>query len=251
MKNKVVVVTGAASGIGKACVARFVREGASVVLADREDVTAAAADIEANGGSALGISTDVSDEQSVTAMFHAALERFERIDVLAHFAGISRRKLVPDMSVEEWDEIMDVNFKGTFICCKAAITRMRASGGGSIITTGSELAFVGAPNIAVYSASKAGVVHLTRCLARDHGGDGIRVNCVCPGPIQTPMLENSVAGATDPAAALRAAEASTILGRLGQPEEIANMVHFLASEEASYITGAAMIVDGGVTAKAP
>ena len=251
MKNKVVVVTGAASGIGKACVARFVREGASVVLADREDVTAAAADIEANGGSALGISTDVRDEQSVTAMFHAALERFERIDVLAHFAGISRRKLVPDMSVEEWDEIMDVNFKGTFICCKAAITRMRASGGGSIITTGSELAFVGAPNIAVYSASKAGVVHLTRCLARDHGGDGIRVNCVCPGPIQTPMLENSVAGATDPAAALRAAEASTILGRLGQPEEIANMVHFLASEEASYITGAAMIVDGGVTAKAP
>lgn len=251
MKNKVVVVTGAASGIGKACVARFVREGASVVLADREDVTAAAADIEANGGSALGISTDVSDEQSVTAMFHAALERFERIDVLAHFAGISRRKLVPDTSVEEWDEIMDVNFKGTFICCKAAITRMRASGGGSIITTGSELAFVGAPNIAVYSASKAGVVHLTRCLARDHGGDGIRVNCVCPGPIQTPMLESSVAGAADPVAALRAAEASTILGRLGQPEEIANMVHFLASDEASYITGAAMVVDGGVTVKSP
>jgi NAD(P)-dependent dehydrogenase (short-subunit alcohol dehydrogenase family) len=216
MKNKVVVVTGAASGIGKACVERFIREGARVVLVDKEDVSEAASVIEASGGHALGVSADVSDEESVTAVFRAAIERFERIDVLAHFAGISRRKLIPDMSVDEWDEIMNVNFKGTFICTKAAILHMRNTGGGSIITTGSELAFVGAPNIAAYSASKAGVVHLTRCLARDHGSEN-----------------------------------STILGRLGRPEEIANMVHFLASDEASFITGAAMIVDGGVTVKSP
>ena len=251
MKNKVVVVTGAASGIGKACVERFIREGARVVLVDKEDVSEAASVIEASGGHALGVSADVSDEESVTAMFCAAIERFERIDVLAHFAGISRRKLIPDMSVDEWDEIMNVNFKGTFICTKAAILHMRNTGGGSIITTGSELAFVGAPNIAAYSASKAGVVHLTRCLARDHGSENIRVNCVCPGPIDTPMLQGSVSLTADPIAAKRGAENSTILGRLGRPEEIANMVHFLASDEASFITGAAMIVDGGVTVKSP
>ena len=251
MKNKVVVVTGAASGLGKASVERFVREGASVALLDREDVSKTAATIEANGGSALGVSADVSDEQSVADAFDAVMKRFGRVDALVHFAGISRRKLIPDMSISDWDEIMDINFKGTFIVCKAAITLMKESGGGSIVTTGSELAFVGAANIAAYSASKAGVVHLTRCMARDHGEDGIRVNCVCPGPIDTPMLQNSVAGAPDPAAARRGAENSTILGRLGRPEEIANMVHFLSSDEASYITGAAMLVDGGVTSKSP
>ena len=251
MKDKVVVVTGAASGLGKACVARFAREGAKVVLADKTDVAGAAQKVEADGREALAISTDVSDELSVTAMFNAAIEKFGRVDVLAHLAGISTRKSIPEMSLQEWDQIMDVNFKGTFIVCKAVIPIMRAAGHGAIVTTGSELAFVSAPNIAAYSASKAGVVHLTRCLARDHGKDGIRINCVCPGPIDTPMLQRGIASADDPVAARRNVEASTILGRLGRPEEIANMVYFLASDEASFITGAAMIVDGGVTVKAP
>ena len=251
MKAKVVVVTGAASGIGKACVERFAQEGASLVLADLADVSQLAADIESSGGQALGISVDVSDEQSVTALFAAVMARFGRVDVLVHCAGVCRRRLIPEMEVAEWDLIMDVNFKGTFLCCKAVIPLMRAAGGGAIITTGSELAFVGAPNIGAYSASKAGVVHLTRCLARDHGADGIRVNCICPGPIDTPMLQRSIGQASDPVEARRLAEASTILGRLGKPEEIANMVHFLASDEASYVTGAAMLVDGGVTAKSP
>lgn len=251
MKGKVVVVTGAASGIGKACAERFAREGAVLILADREDVSQLQADTEAGGGLALGVSVDVSDEQSVTELFSAALARFERVDVLAHFAGISHRKLIPETSVDEWDEVMDVNFKGTFLCCKVVIPLMQAAGGGSIITTGSELAFVGTPNMGAYSASKAGVVHLTRCLARDHGAEGIRINCICPGPVETPLLQHSLEQADDPEEARRLVEASTILGRLGRPEEIANMVCFLASDEASYVTGAAIMVDGGVTAKAP
>ena len=225
--------------------------GASVVLADREDITPVLSLMGRDRSNLLGCSVDVGDEQSVAALFASVMDRFGRLDVLAHFAGIARRKLIPEMSLEEWDEIMDVNFKGTFLCCRAAIPLMRTSGGGAIVTTGSELAFVGAPNIGAYSASKAGVVHLTRCLARDHAADGIRVNCVCPGPIDTPMLQRSFSLAPDPESARRTAEASTMLGRLGRPEELASMVCYLASDEVSFITGAVMIVDGGVTAKAP
>jgi len=251
MQNKVVVVTGAASGIGRATAMRFAAEGASVVFADRDDVTEVLSSIDGDHSKLLGGSVNVADEQSVSALFTSVSEHFGRLDVLAHFAGISRRKLIPEMSLDEWDEIMDINFRGTFLCCKAAIPLLRDSGGGSIITTGSELAFVGASNIGAYSASKAGVVHLTRCLARDHADDGIRVNCVCPGPIDTPMLQRSMSLNPDPEATRRKVEASTMLGRLGRPEEIASMVCYLASDEAAYITGSAMIVDGGVTAKAP
>lgn len=251
MKGKVVVVTGAASGIGKACAERFVAEGAAVVLADRADLSATAERIESQGGAALAVEVDVSEEGSVNALFAATKTRFGRLDVLAHLAGISRRGLAPNFPVEDWDAVIDTNLKGTFLCCRAAIPVMRDSGGGVIVNTGSELAYVAAPNISVYSASKAGVVHLTRCLARDHGAHGIRVNCVCPGPIQTPMLESSFARAADPEAAKRGAEASTILGRFGRPEEIANVVHFLASHEASYMTGSVVLVDGGVTSKSP
>ena len=251
MKGKVVIVTGAASGIGKACVERFVAEGASVVLADRDDTSALAQRIESAGGETLAVQVDVSKEQSVSQLFAATKARFGGLDVLAHAAGVAKRGLATEMSVADWDDVVDINFKGTFLCCRAAIVLMRESGGGVIINTGSELAYVAAPNISVYSASKAGVVHLTRCLARDHGVDGIRVNCVCPGPIQTPLLERSFSLAADPAAARSGAEASTIMGRFGRPEEIANMVHFLASDEASYMTGSIVLVDGGVTSKSP
>lgn len=251
MEGKVVIVTGAASGIGKACAERFVTEGASVVLADRADSRATAKRIKSQGGEAMSVEVDVSDEGSVADLFTAVQTRFGRLDAMAHLAGISRRGLAHDFPVDDWDAVIDTNLKGTFLCCRAAIPVMRDSGGGAIVNTGSELAYVAAANISVYSASKAGVVHLTRCLARDHGADGIRVNCVCPGPIQTPMLESSLAQAADPAAAKHRAEATTILGRFGKPEEIANVVHFLASDEASYMTGSIVLVDGGVTSKSP
>lgn len=250
MTSKVVVVTGAASGLGRASAKRFVDEGYSVVAADRDPFDGLLADI--GGAPNLEcMSVDVTDEDSVETLFASTVAALGRLDALVHFAGISRRKLIPEMSVDDWDEIMDVNFKGTFLCCRSAIPHLQRSGGGSIVTTGSELAFVGAANIGAYSASKAGVVHLTRCMARDHGSDNIRVNCICPGPIWTPMLERSFASSNDPEEARRRAEESTIMGRLGNPEEIANMAYFLTSDQASYITGAAMLVDGGVTARAP
>ena len=251
MKGKVVFVTGAASGIGKACVERFVAQGAAVVLADREDTSAMAESIESKGGQALAVRVDVSDEQSVAALFTATETRFSRLDVLAHAAGISRRGMAPDVSLDDWNAVVDINFKGTFLCCRGAVALMRNCGGGAIVTIGSELAYVAASNISVYSASKAGVVHLTRCLARDHGVDDIRINCVCPGPIETPMLKSSFAQSRDPDSARRGAQASTIMGRFGRPEEIANVVHFLASHEASFMTGSIVLVDGGVTSKSP
>ena len=227
------------------------RDGAKVVLADRAPVNAVIEAMQADDSQVVGQQVDVSDEASVNALVTAALAKFGRIDVLAHFAGISMHVEIPDRSVESWNSIMDVNLKGTFLCCKAVIPPMRDNGGGAIVTTGSELAFVATVEMGAYSASKAGVVHLTRCLARDHGEQGIRVNCVCPGPIDTPMFAESESQADDPAAFRRGSERSTMLGRLGQPEEIANMVRFLASDEASFITGAAMMVDGGVSVKAP
>jgi NAD(P)-dependent dehydrogenase (short-subunit alcohol dehydrogenase family) len=139
----------------------------------------------------------------------------------------------------------DVNLKGTFLVCGAAVQLMRQSGGGTIVTAGSELALVAAPDVGAYSASKAGVVHFTKCFARDHGVDGIRVNCICPGPIETPMMERAMAQAGDLAHARQRVEASIILERFGQPEEVAKVVRFLASVEASYMTGATVVVDGG------
>ena len=167
------------------------------------------------------------------------------IDLISHRA----QSRTSDGSISQ-HTIVDINLKGTFLCCRGAIPLLRKSGGGAIVTTGSELAYVAEQNISVYSATKAAVVHFTRCLANDHGADGIRVNCVCPGPVQTPMLERGIKDSPDPALTRRRTEQTTILGRLGQPVEIANVVYFLASDEASFITGSAILADGGVTSKA-
>ncbi|MDG2077834.1 MAG: SDR family NAD(P)-dependent oxidoreductase [Arenicellales bacterium] len=245
MKGKVVLVTGAASGIGAACARRFAEEGATVVLADRDN-----SDVLARELDALAVTVDVRDEVSVARLYSIINERHSRLDVLAHLAGVAQRGLITAFSVADWDTVVDINLKGTFLCCRGAIPLLRKSGGGAIVTIGSELAYVAEKNISVYSATKAAVVHFTRCLANDHGADGIRVNCVCPGPVQTPMLERGIKDSPDPALTRRRTEQTTILGRLGQPVEIANVVYFLASDEASFITGSAILADGGVTSKA-
>ena len=246
MKDKVVLVTGAASGIGMACAQRFAEQGATLVLADRQDSSELAQALDA-----MAVEVDVSDETSVERLYSLIAGHYGRLDVLAHLAGVVRRGLVTEISSDDWDTVVDINLKGTFLCCRGAIPLMRDSGGGAIVTTGSELAYVAAENISVYSATKAAVVHLTRCLANDHGVDRIRVNCVCPGPIKTPMLERGIEETLDPALTRRRTEATTILGRLGQPHEIANVICFLASDDASFMTGSVVLADGGVTSKAP
>ena len=245
MKKKVILVTGAASGIGAACARRFAEQGSTLILADRTDTGDLARETEA-----MAVKVDVRDEASVARLYAIISERHGRLDVLAHLAGVVKRGQVTAFSGDDWDTIVDINLKGTFLCCRGAIPLLRKSGGGAIVTTGSELAYVAEQNMSVYSATKAAVVHFTRCLANDHGADGIRVNCVCPGPIQTPMLEQGIKDSPNPAQTRRRTEDTTILGRLGQPHEIANVVYFLASDEASFMTGSAILVDGGVTSKA-
>ena len=247
----VAIVTGGASGIGLATARRLAREGARVALVDRADPEEAARAIVMAGGDAWGIRTDVADEGEVRAMVDAVLSRARRVDALVNAAGIGtpRPVTIDEATMAEWYTLCAVNLTGTFLCCRAVIPPMRRGGGGVIVNIASELGLVGSRRSAMYGATKGAVVQLTRALAVDHASDHIRVNCVCPGPVDTPLLRGAVARAPDPQAKLRAEMDSTLLGRLGRPEEIASVIHFLASEEASFMTGAIVVADGGVTAR--
>jgi NAD(P)-dependent dehydrogenase (short-subunit alcohol dehydrogenase family) len=249
--GSVAIVTGGASGIGRATAERLAREGACVALVDRADPDEAARAIVAAGGEAWGIRTDVADEGEVRAMVDAVVARAGRVNVLINAAGIGtpRPVTIDEATMAEWHDLCAVNLTGTFLCCRAVIPIMRRAGGGAIVNIASELGLVGSPRNAMYGATKGAVVQLTRALAVDHALDHIRVNCVCPGPVDTPLLRRGVARAADPEAKLRAEMGSTLLGRLGRPEEIASVIHFLASDEASFVTGSIVVADGGVTAR--
>lgn len=249
MKDKVTVVTGAKSGIGRATVRRFVREGATVVLADVQDTEADVRELRDSGATVLSLETDVRDDKQVDRLVASTREAFGRLDILVNAAGVARRAPLADVGLDDWDWMIDVNLKGTFLCCRAAIPAMRDGGGGAIVNIGSELGLIGAPGIAAYGASKGGVIQLTRALAVETAADGIRVNCLCPGPVLTPMLEGSLARSPDPDEARRRSIADTLIGRFGTPEEMANVIRFLASDESSYMTGSIVVADGGVTAK--
>jgi NAD(P)-dependent dehydrogenase (short-subunit alcohol dehydrogenase family) len=250
-RGGVAIVTGGASGIGLAAAQRLAREGARVAVVDRADPAAAVQGIAAAGGEAWGVRTDVSDEGQVTAMVDQVLSRGGRVDALVNAAGIGspRPVTIDEATMAEWHALCGVNLTGTFLCCRAVIPAMRREGGGTIVNIASELGLVGAPRNAMYGATKGAVIQLTRALAVDHAADHIRVNCVCPGPVDTPLLRGSVSRAADPEAKLRAEVSSTLLGRLGRPEEIANLIHFLVSDEASFMTGSIVVADGGVTAR--
>ncbi len=226
-------VTGAGSGIGAAVARRLAREGAEVTLADiaLQPVQAIAAEI---GGHALEL--DVRDEEQVAAATTG-------IDVLVNVAGIGSTTSAPDTQLEVWENVFAVNARGTFLTCKHAIPGMQARGGGSIVNVASVAALVGLRNRAAYCASKGAVVALTRALAVDHVGDGIRVNAVCPGTVDSPWVRRLVEDAGELLDALRARQP---LGRLGLPEEIADAVAYLAGAE--FATGTVLVLDGGLTA---
>jgi NAD(P)-dependent dehydrogenase (short-subunit alcohol dehydrogenase family) len=248
-RGGVVIVTGGASGIGLATAERLARDGARVAIVDRADPETAAKAITAGGGEAWGIRADVADEGDVQAMVDEVVSRAQRVDALVNAAGIEspRPITIDEATLAEWQKLCAVNLTGTFLCCRAVIAPMRRGGGGAIVNIGSELGLVGSPRSAMYGATKGAVIQLTRALAVDHAPDRIRVNCVCPGPVDTPLMRRTASRAPDPEAKLRAEASTTLLGRLGRPEEIASAILFLASPGASYLTGTTLHVDGGLT----
>lgn len=251
LSNKVAIVTGAAMGIGKGIAQVFVREGAKVVLADvNADVgRATESELKRAGGDVLFVRCDVSNEEQVKALIGAAVDKFGALHILVNDAGIGVYKTVLDATSAEWDRCLAVNLKGVFLCCKYAIPHLKAAGGGAIVNIASVHSYQNVGGTAPYAASKGGVVTLTRVMAIDYGRDKIRVNAICPGWIDTPLIQGIFAADPDPVKARQAVERRQLLGRLGTPEEVGKAAAFLASDEASYITGASLMVDNGMTAQ--
>lgn len=246
LKGKIAIVTGGSRGIGRAIVARFLAEGARVVTAARSEPETPLPKTE----QLQWQQADVSNAEDVERLF-AAAERLGGVDVLVNNAGLQLERTIERTSEEEWDRVMAVNLKSVFLCSRAAIPLMRRRGGGSIVNIGSYDGFVADPNLAAYCAAKGGVHALTRAVAVDHGRDGIRCNAICPGWIETDMLEAYYESLPDPAAARRKINEIHPVGRTGQPLDIANLALWLASDEAAFVTGQLFTADGGLTAQAP
>ena len=246
LEGKVALVTGAGSGIGRATAERFAEEGALVACADwRAD--AAQATAESIGDRALGVEMDVTKTPSIQAGVARTVEEFGGLDVLVCNAGVTIVGSVMDLSEEQWDQELSTNLKSVFLCAKAAWEHLVARGGGSILSTASMAGQWAIPADAAYCASKAGVIMLTKCMALDGAKQNVRANCVCPGYTQTPMIEGYFEAQPDPAAAKLFAAAMHPLGRLGDPLDHANAFVYLASDEAKWVTGTALVVDGGIT----
>jgi NAD(P)-dependent dehydrogenase (short-subunit alcohol dehydrogenase family) len=249
LDDKVAVITGGASGIGAATVKRFCAEGAAVVIADLNEAggQALADEISAGGGRARFQRVDVSVEADVRAAMQRAVSAYGRLDAVFNNAGLGGAiGPLEETSVEDWDRTQAILLRGVFLGIKHAVPHLRAAGGGAIISTASVAGLRGGAGPHAYSAAKAGVVNLTRSAALELGKDHIRVNCICPGGIVTPLLTSRFPGGGEALTPLLSALQP--IPRPGYPEDIAAMALFLASDEASFVTGAAMVVDGGFTA---
>jgi NAD(P)-dependent dehydrogenase (short-subunit alcohol dehydrogenase family) len=246
LKDKVALVTGGASGIGRATAELFAREGARVTVADystegRDTVQA----INTAGGAAIFVQVDVANSGQVAKMVEAALLAYGRIDILFNGAGVLYYGTVLETDEQAWNRVLSINLTGTYLCCRAVLPHMIRQGGGSIINVASTVgAHDACANAVAYVTSKGGVTLFTRAMAIDHAKQGVRVNALVPGATDTPMIRNALTPE-----ALEALAASHPIGRLGRPEELAKAVLFLASDDASFVTGTAMYVDGGQTAK--
>jgi len=251
-ENKVVIVTGSGKGIGRTCALAFAREGARVVIADVDERASRQTvnDIVVSGGQALFVRTNIESPANVADMVKEAIRVFGGVDVLHNNAGVIRYGTVVELTVEDWDFILNINLRGTFLTCKYAIPEMRKRGGGTIVNTASAQAFASQKNVGAYSASKGGIVSLTQSIALDHARENIRCNCIAPGSIATPMLEDAanIFVPHDPGQAINEWGNQHPLGRVGTPQEVANLVLFLASDDSSFCTGGCYRVDGGLLA---
>jgi len=247
LKDKVALITGGTSGIGTATAIRFAREGAAVAITGRnvDRGEQIAQDITANGGEAIFIQSDVQLAGDCRNAVDRTLERFGKIDVLFNNAGVFHPKTIPDCSEEEWDETIDSSLKGAFLMSKYALPSMIERGSGSIIHTSSGWGILGGDKAAAYCAAKGGLIVMAKAMAIDHGPQGIRVNCVCPGDVLTPMLHDDAEKRGMTWDDYAAGGANRPLGRIGTVDEIADAVLFLASDESSFVTGESLVVDGG------
>ena len=247
LEGKVAVVTGAASGIGRGIALRLAEMGGSVAILDVDDSKGceAAAELEAHGGAAVFLRCDVRSADECRRAVATIIKRWGRIDILCNCAGIAIRKDIVELTEDEWDLALDVTLKGIYLLSRDVVPHMIRNGGGSIVNIGSGWSLKGGPRAASYCAAKGGTVNLTRAMAIDHGKNNIRVNCVCPGDVDTPMLRSECAQLGDDMQAFMREAANRPLARVGIPDDIANAVLFLVSPMASWITGAALVVDGG------
>jgi NAD(P)-dependent dehydrogenase (short-subunit alcohol dehydrogenase family) len=247
LKNKIAIVTGGGSGIGRACAVAFAREGARVALVGRRRDRLEKVALEI-GNSALVIAADVSRSDEIARVLEETVGNFGGVNVLLNNAGILHIGTAEQLTEQQWDETFNINVRGLWLFSRAMLPIMRKAGGGSIITMGSVLGINGARNRAAYAASKGAVVLLTKCMAIDHGHENIRVNAICPSFVETELTAAVISQAPDPTAVRAERVAVHPIGRLGKPEDIAGLAVYLASDESSWVTGATFPVDGGYLA---
>lgn len=250
LEGKVALITGGTEGMGYAAAELFLKEGASVCVTGRsEEKGGKAIDALSKHGNAIFVRGDVSVSDDARRMVEETVSRFGHLDILFNNAGVYMEVSAEDMTEEDWDRLMDVNVKGTFLVTKFAVPHMKHRRGGSIINNSSDAGLVGNRNCPAYCASKGAITVMTKAMALDYAPYGIRVNSVNPGTIDTPMLEREVRASSDPEAYMERTSAESPMGRIGRAEEVARAVLFLASDESSFVTGASLSVDGGLTAQ--
>lgn len=250
LQDKVAIVTGAAKGIGRGVAEVFVSEGAKVTVADvDEDAGPSTVDDLTDGGTAMFVPCDVSQEGDVEELIDTTVEHFGSLDILVNNAAVGIYKSLTDSTLDDFERALGVNLRGPFLCSKMAVPHLEASGSGSIVNIASVHSVQNVGETVPYASSKGGVASLTRASAIDLAPRGIRVNAICPGWIDTPLIRGIFAEAEDPEEMRTEVERRQLLGRLGRPEEVATAAVFLASDDASYVTGSLLFVDNGMTAQ--